>query len=314
MFSYIRDIVLDPQDNIYAIDSMELCIKVFNREGQFVRAFGREGQGPGEFQTIDAICWNHQNSFIYIADRRNQRISWFSSDGHFQGSEKTNTFNASIEGINCLEDGRFVLTARIIGDRSGKHKIIVTPPNLKKVIAEIEENFDVYSVGAEISPNFSDVGILFEDLIYYSSPSEYTITVLNPEFEKQRIVTKSFPQMFPPHYVRGFYVDFNTIETLMPWEDKFVVGIQNTQVKNIPQFNKKRELIEFVYKENLKEWRLKTAYQLDFFDSDFQFLGTVHIPGKRRLAGQDSLNRFYFIENEPFPRIIRSRIRIEDKN
>jgi len=314
MFSYIRDMALDQQDNLYVVDSMEVCVKIFDSKGKFVRVFGREGQGPGEFQTIDDICWSQEDHFLYIADRRNHRISWFAGDGEFCGSINTGKFHADITSINCLENGRFVLTARITGDRSGKHKIIVTTHDFEDVVADIEEEFPVYSVGAEISPNFSDVGILFGEQIYYTSPSDYSITILSPEYEKSKIVSKSAPRMFPPHYVKGFFVDFNTIESLFPWEGHFIVGVQSTLVKDIPRFKEKRELIEFVYMPDLKEWKLKTAYQLDFYNHEFQFLGHVEIPNKRRLAGKDSQERIYFIENEPFPRIIRSQILMDEKN
>ena len=43
------------------------------------------------------------------------------------------------------------------------------------------------------------------------------------------------------------------------------------------------------------------------------FLGKFETSEKRRLAGRDSRNNVYFIENEPFPRVIRSRIVIKDK-
>ncbi len=313
MFSYIRDLAIDHQDNLYVADSMDLCIKVFTSDGKFIRAFGREGQGPGEFQTIDAICWSQKDNCIYITDRRNHRISWFGSDGEFCGSIKTEIFNADIEGLSCLENGCFVLTARIIGDRKSKCKIIVTSHNFENVFAEIEDEFPIFSVGATISPKFSDVGILQGERIYYTSPSEYKITVLNSDFEKQTTIGKSLPRMFPPHYVRGFYVDFNAIESLLLWEDKLIVGVQSTQVKAIPKFKEKRELIEFVYEDDLTTWELKTAYQLDFFNKGFQFLGYVEVPEKRSLAGCDSSGRVYFFENEPFPRVILSWITIEDK-
>jgi hypothetical protein len=69
-----------------------------------------------------------------------------------------------------------------------------------------------------------------------------------------------------------------------------------------------------VYKDNLREWDLKTPYQIDFYDKDFQFLKSVDIPDNRRLRGIDSSERVYFIENEPFPRIIRSRVTVKDKS
>jgi hypothetical protein len=65
------------------------------------------------------------------------------------------------------------------------------------------------------------------------------------------------------------------------------------------------ELVNFV--DNEKE----LGYQMDIFDSDFQLLASVKIPPERRLGGVDSKGRLYFIENDPFPRIIRCVLKTE---
>jgi hypothetical protein len=49
MFSLIRDIDVDAQGNIYAVESKENHIRVFDRNGVYLRTVGRPGQGPGEF-------------------------------------------------------------------------------------------------------------------------------------------------------------------------------------------------------------------------------------------------------------------------
>ncbi|MFC2142621.1 protein kinase, partial [Acidobacteriota bacterium] len=143
-----------------------------------------------------------------------------------------------------------------------------------------------------------------------TSPSEYKIVIFDTDLNKYLTIQKNHPQMFIPQYVQGFYADFNTIETLLALKDMYVVGVQSTQVKNIPRFNTKREFIEFTHTPDLREWDLEKAYQLDFYDKDFRFLGCVEIPKNRRLAGKDSKNRLYFIEQEPYPRIVCCRLEI----
>ena len=39
----------DPQGNVYVMDFGDTNIKIYDREGRFLRAIGRKGQGPGEF-------------------------------------------------------------------------------------------------------------------------------------------------------------------------------------------------------------------------------------------------------------------------
>jgi hypothetical protein len=308
MFGYVRALTLDAQNHIYVVDSYEMNISVYNAEGEFIREFGREGQGPGELQTIDGICWCPKDNNLYIVDRRNHRITRFSPEGEPLGEVKDNLFRASIEGISSLEDGRFVLTARTMGDNSTGYKIIVTDFSFENVIAEKTVEFPSHTVGIKWAPKFSDVGIISGDKIYYTSPSAYEIVVLDADLNTTLTVQKSHPRTFIPQYVQGFYADFNTIETLLKLDDIFVVGVASTPIKNIPRFKTKREFLEFTHTPDLREWDLESAYQLDFFNKDFKFLGCVEIPKQRRLVAKDSKNRLYFIEQEPYPRVVRCKI------
>ncbi|NMC65905.1 MAG: 6-bladed beta-propeller, partial [Acidobacteria bacterium] len=51
-----RAVDVDQNGNIYVIDRKAVQIKVYDPQGNFIRAIGRRGQGPGEFQTI----WSFQ--------------------------------------------------------------------------------------------------------------------------------------------------------------------------------------------------------------------------------------------------------------
>lgn len=308
MFGYIRTLTLDSKDNIYVADSYELNISVYNSEGKFLREYGREGQGPGELQTIDGMCWCPKDNNLYVVDRRNHRITRFSPEGECLGGIKDNHFNASIEDICCLEDGRFVLTARTVGDQSTGYKIIIADFSLQKMMTEMAVEFSAHTVGIKWAPRFSDVGVISRGKVYYTSPSDYEIVILDPDLNQLLAIKKSHPQMFIPQYVQGFYADFNTIESLLELNNIFVVGVHSTPIKKIPRFKTKQEFIEFTHTPDLRSWNLNRLSQLDFFNKDFKFLGKVEIPKQRHLAGKDSKNRLYFYEQEPYPRVVRCNV------
>jgi len=308
MFGYIRALTLDAQDNIYVADSYELNISVYNSEGTFIREFGRKGQGPGEFQTIGGICWCPKDSHLYVTDRTNHRITCFSQEGKVIRIIKEDLFKAWIEDIDCLDDGRFVLLARIAEKKGTSYKIMVTDFSFQKVLAETAVEFPSHTVGIEWAPCFSDVGVTQGERVYYTSPSAYEIVLLDPNLNKFLTVKKSHPRMFIPQCVQGFYADFNAVETLLSLDALYVVGVQSTPIKNIPRFKTKREFIEFTHTPDLREWNLEKAYQIDFFNTDFTFLGRIEIPSNRRLAGKDLQGRLYFIEQVPYPRIVRCKI------
>ena len=54
----------------------------FNRDGAFVKTWGTEGTGPGQFRVPHGISAD-KNGRIYVADRSNRRIQVFDADGAF---------------------------------------------------------------------------------------------------------------------------------------------------------------------------------------------------------------------------------------
>lgn len=56
LFGVIAQLVEDHEQNIYLLDSQLHQIQVFSPDGQLVRTFGRQGEGPGEFNNpIDMV-------------------------------------------------------------------------------------------------------------------------------------------------------------------------------------------------------------------------------------------------------------------
>jgi len=63
---------------LYA-DKDQKVVLVFSADGDYITKFGREGRGPGEFQTPKAITTDEEG-FIYVVDGRSARISVWNSD------------------------------------------------------------------------------------------------------------------------------------------------------------------------------------------------------------------------------------------
>jgi DNA-binding beta-propeller fold protein YncE len=54
----------------------------FDSEGNFIRAWGKFGNGPGEFDLPHSVVVDKEGR-VYVGDRENQRIQIFDSDGTF---------------------------------------------------------------------------------------------------------------------------------------------------------------------------------------------------------------------------------------
>jgi len=55
----------------------------FGKDGHFIKSWGRKGSAPGEFDEPHDIFVGGSHGWVYVADRRNNRIQVFDQDGKF---------------------------------------------------------------------------------------------------------------------------------------------------------------------------------------------------------------------------------------
>src|SRR2546425_6697372 len=55
----------------------------FSKDGHFIKAWGRKGSAPGEFDEPHDIFVGGSRGWVYVADRRNSRVQVFDQDGAF---------------------------------------------------------------------------------------------------------------------------------------------------------------------------------------------------------------------------------------
>jgi DNA-binding beta-propeller fold protein YncE len=70
------------QRNVVVADSGNNRIQVVDQDGGFVRAFGRQGSGNGEFNRPVAVALDPEGN-IFVVDQGNNRVQSFSPDGQF---------------------------------------------------------------------------------------------------------------------------------------------------------------------------------------------------------------------------------------
>jgi hypothetical protein len=80
IFGVLSDVALDAQGNLYALDSQLSTISVFDRDGNFLRTIGREGEGPGEFRRASQLFVTPENK-IAVAQMMPGKIVLLAPDG-----------------------------------------------------------------------------------------------------------------------------------------------------------------------------------------------------------------------------------------
>ncbi len=78
-----NDVAIAPNGDIYVSDGYgNDRVAVFDKNGKFIRAWGKLGHAPGEFSQPHSIALDSQGR-VYVADRNNSRIQVFDSKGKF---------------------------------------------------------------------------------------------------------------------------------------------------------------------------------------------------------------------------------------
>jgi hypothetical protein len=80
VFGEVRDIEVDAAGRIYVLDHQARAIRVFDRNGRYVRSLGREGEGPGEFRTPTGMALGPDQR-LWVADTRTARFTVFDTSG-----------------------------------------------------------------------------------------------------------------------------------------------------------------------------------------------------------------------------------------
>lgn len=85
-FNQPSDIIVAPNGDIFVADGhggdSNARIVKFTKEGKFIKAWGRKGSGPGEFDAPHALAFDSRGR-LFVGDRGNNRIQIFDQDGMF---------------------------------------------------------------------------------------------------------------------------------------------------------------------------------------------------------------------------------------
>ncbi len=83
IFYNIGSVDCDKNGNIYVLDRLGYCVKVFDKYGKFVKKLFKKGKGPNEISAPQEIKINKFNNNIYILQDYGFTIKEFDRNGNF---------------------------------------------------------------------------------------------------------------------------------------------------------------------------------------------------------------------------------------
>lgn len=103
-FNQIAAVAVTSGDTIFVLDRGDKTIKAYDPGGRFVRQFGREGEGPGEFREPSEIVALRDTLLVY--DWRLGRFTFLTRDGRVVSTSRVPPTG---RGLHVLDDATLVL-------------------------------------------------------------------------------------------------------------------------------------------------------------------------------------------------------------
>ncbi len=183
----------DEAGNIYVLDRKAVQIKVFDPRGKFIRAIGRHGQGPGEFQGPGYFQITPGNNLM-VTDAALRRVSLLSLDGQFFR-------NLSAGKMWMFMQAKMDAGGNIVGS----HTVMDQEPRteLVRFNAELEPLHTIATVliarDQAFNPYFPRIifDLTPEGNVVWGITTEYEFRVVNREGKVvKKIVKKHEPEIF----------------------------------------------------------------------------------------------------------------------
>ena len=189
MFSLLRDIDVDEDGNIYALDFRETKVKVFDSHGVYIRTIGQRGQGPGEFVSAYVLSVTPQKH-LFVTDVAGRRISIFELSGEFIraiSTAETLVLFPTLDSKECIYDlipGRGENTGyelRKYSQDLKNQRILMTSPSV--LTPQKKQRLFPAMIRFDLGP---------DDSLIYGYSEEYLIKICDSEGKILRHITKEY--------------------------------------------------------------------------------------------------------------------------
>ncbi|UCE21442.1 MAG: 6-bladed beta-propeller [Candidatus Aminicenantes bacterium] len=193
MFADLTSLDVDSDGNIYILDRKDKKVKIFDSAGKFVKKFGKEGQGPGEFYLPLSLQVTYNNELV-IGDAANQRLMFFSLEGELLREISAAAKKALGLALPLIDSQGNIVGQQLVTAESQLLR------EVRKYDSELNTLFTIASIDntnmiqGKINPFqvilFYQLGK--ENSIYISNPDEYEIKVLTAEGKLMKRILKDY--------------------------------------------------------------------------------------------------------------------------
>ncbi len=303
-FGRIMSITADADGFVYVADGMESRVLVFDSSGTPTTAFGRQGEGPGEFRDLYSVAL--LGDTLVTLDPRAARLGLFDRGGTWLGMWRHQPLSGNVRLEGVAEDevynpiviprGRTIDRAYVRLTHAGPSDTITLPDRDERA-----ERSGVTCFGGDGGIHFKRNPFAGRELIRAAPgghllqmwTADYRLAVLNRELDTVRVIERVRPPSPLPDGVWGTYGD-----EFREWFD----GIPSPQCdgRSEPErpasYPAAREVVFDPTGRFWVETYVDDGFAFDVFDLDGRLLATMSAPERdgsvRPFARGD---RFYVV-------------------
>jgi len=189
MFSRIG-LDVDEEGNMYVLETREAKIRVFDKYGNHVLSFGKQGQGPGEMMipTTTGFQITPRNE-IMVYDPPARRFVFFSLDGKYLRIVSSATVMEVLNPVSVTSTGKFIAQTNPPPIYDKGLKIFDADLNAIKIIAMLKAFYKEGEINA-LRPSFFFV-VSPEDFIIWGHSDRYELNILSLEGKLEKKITKN---------------------------------------------------------------------------------------------------------------------------
>jgi hypothetical protein len=289
MFGKSVGFSVDGRGNVYVLDWDRKHIRKFGPDGKYLLTFGRQGQGPGEFQNPSTVRFAPDGS-LYISENWGNRLYFFDSDGRFlrQTTLPEDIFDIWITPAG-IRLGIRHKAPMSVGQGAIEETYVIFDDQFRPIV-ELYKDVqglklsDVRSAArrsAEIASYFlgrpNPMAAMGDDgTIYFGLTTAYAVDVYSPEGTKLRTISRALPA---DEFTKAD-IDFQ----LREYDENLFAERNEAERKEIHRlisFPKHKPFIralvpiEDAFLGVVADFCSREACTLDIFDRNGQFLGRV---------------------------------------
>jgi hypothetical protein len=281
----VDSLAVDEEGTIYALDTKDICVKVYDRTGKFLRLIGRKGAGPGEFMSPSRVLIDGKNRNLLVQD---VRIGFVVYD--FQGKFIKNMGTTEMRSAhNVVFDphGNLILNRINIQDETHRRD------ELKKYGPDLSLLAEIKSIPLG-SPYDVTAPIVAWDLdnagnIVFGFPSRYEIEIISDQNQTiKRIQKESDPEKLTVEEKERIARIIRSEHLPADIADKMFASKYHSAFRDIHIGGDDRIFVS--------TWKKSGKNNIsDVFDKDGRFLSEVVLPSRRVFFAR---GRLYTIEED----------------